>query len=355
VTTPFPAPSATAWPADAEAIFALALPESWGGAGRGALAACDRLEALGRQGVPRGILLGMAAHLFGVALPLAAFATPAQAARWSAPLRCGTAIGALAVTEPEGGSSFEAMRMQARPGTGGGVVLDGEKTLVCNGAIAGLFLVLARHFPDRGALGLTAFLIPRDTPGLHVEKLEVAALPGAAMARLVLQGCEVPEEAVLGRAGAGLRIFTRAMRWERACLLSGWLGAAERDLDRCLAALGGRAGGAPLRHQAVLHRLARMRLRLDAARLLMRRGAEAADAAREDAAAAAMAKLAVSEALVECAQDTARLLAGAGWRLDPFDAAAAVAETIGGLFASGTSEVQLDTIARQMLAERRVA
>ena len=311
------------------------------------------LEAIGRGGADRGLLMAAGAHLFGCAIPVATHATPAQADQWLRPLRIGEAIGALAVTEPDGGSSFDRMATTAAA-TSDGIVLNGRKTLVCNAQHAGLFLVMARQFPDRGALGLTAFLVPRGAKGVHVEPITTATgLPGAAMGDLVLDNCTLPDTAVLGRPGAGLRVFMTAMKWERCGLLAGFIGAADRDLTVCAQALAARCDGAPLRHQAVLHRMARMKVRLETARLMLRRAASSIDAGHDDHTASAMAKLVISEALFHCAQDAARLLAGSGWRGTPFDTSATLIDALGGLFASGTSEIQLDLIARSVLAEAR--
>jgi L-prolyl-PCP dehydrogenase len=334
-------------------LFRIALPVSAGGEGLGALALTAVLEALGRGGADRGLLMAAGAHLFGCMLPLATHATPEQAARWLSALRDGEVIGALAVTEPGGGSGFNQMTTTATA-TPDGILLSGRKSLVCNASHAGVFLVLAKQFPDRGAMGLTTFLVPRDAAGVSVAAMTtVAGLPGAAMGELVLDGCSLPENATLGRPGAGLRVFMTAMKWERCGLLAGFVGAAERDLTHCVDALLSRGDGAALRHQAVMHRMARMKVRLESARLMLRRAACSIDAGHDDHATSAMAKYVVSEALVDCAQDVARLLAGAGWRGTPFDTGAALVDALGGLFASGTSEIQLDLIARSVLAEAR--
>ncbi len=334
-------------------LFRSALPASAGGEDIGALAITAVLEALGRGGADRGLLMAVGAHLFGCAMPLAAHATPAQAERYLSGLRDGEVIGALAVTESGGGSGFDQMATTA-VATPEGIVLNGRKTLVCNAVHAGVFLVLARQFADRGAMGLTAFLVPRDAKSVAVEPMNmVTGLPGSAMGELVLDGCCLPEDAVLGHPGAGLRVFMSAMKWERCCLLAGFLGAAERDLAICAEALSARGNGALARHQAVSHRLARMKVRLATARLMLRHAASGIDSGHDDHTVSAMAKLVISEALVDCAQDAARLLAGAGWRGTPFDAGAALVDALGGLFASGTSEIQLDLIARSVLAEAK--
>jgi len=336
-------------------LIDFALPETWGGRNGGALVTAALLEALGRGGADRGLLFAIGAHLFGCALPLATYGSPAQAERWKNALGGGSAIGALAITEATGGSSFDRMATQARAQSGG-YVLDGEKTLISNAPVASLFLVLARESSRPGPFGITAFLVPRDTAGLDVASIDSGrALPGAPLGRVRLKDCFVGSDALVGRPGTGLRVFATAMQWERSCLLAGFLGAAERDLARCAAALQHRhdGGGSLLRHQGVSHRLARMKLRLESARLLVYRAAWSIDQGHEDYAAAAMAKLAASEAVVDAANDALRLVAGSAWLDGAFDFRTTMADVAGTLFASGTSEVQLDVLARDLQSEHR--
>ena len=312
----------------------------------GAAAAATRLEALGHGGAQRGLLFALGAHLFGVLAPIARHGSAALRARWEEGLRTGQVIGALAVTELAGGSSFDTLATTAVTDTAG-PRLDGRKTLVTNAPDADVLLVLAREFPERGPLGFTMFAVPREAPGLTVRPLPTGGLPGAPMGEMTLDGCRPGADSVLGAPGAGLRVFQSAMAWERSLLLAGFLGAARNDLARAVTAL---APTGNLAHQAQRHRVARIHLRLTAARHLLMAAAAGLDAGVEDLATAAMAKLAVSEAVAEAANETARLLAGAGWRGAPFDTAAAMADTLGTQFASGTSDIQLDIIARQVLA-----
>lgn len=331
-----------------------ALPAEWGGRARGALASFAMLEAMGRGGMDRSLLFAMGAHIFGCAIPIAAYASASQTAAWGPGLADGSIVGALAITEAAGGSSLDLIATEAVE-TPEGYALSGEKTLVCNAPDAGLFLVLARHFKNRGPLGLTAFLVPADTRGLTVTQLApTLGLPGAPMGKVTLASCAVPAENVLGRPGTGLKIFATAMQWERTCLLAGFLGAAERDLATCVAALRGRhdAEGSVMRHQAVSHRLARLKLKLEAARLLALKAAWAIDRRHDDTTGAAMAKLALSEAVVDTAEETLKLMAGSAWQGRPIDFGSALHDALGGLFASGTSEIQLDIVARSLAADR---
>lgn len=340
------------WGAAAEfGVFRLAAGPAGRGGSRGALASVAMLEGMGRGGADRGLLFAIGAHLFGSLVPLSIHAGQSQAAQWLAPLRDGTVIGALAVTEVGGGSSLEHIETTLVETTGG-YVLSGRKTLIGDAPEAGLFLVLSRQFPSRGPLGLTALLVPADVSGVTVTPIATTGLSGLPMGDVVFDQCFVPTDAVLGGQGAGLRVFATAMQWERSCLLSGFLGAAERDLEACLSTLRDRGDhqGSLLRHQAVAHRLARMKLGLDSARLLVYRAANFIDEGHDDHAAAAMAKLAASEAIVAAAEDGLRLMAGLAWRAQPVDYSTALSDSLGGLSASGTTEVQLEIVARSMQA-----
>ena len=321
--------------------------EAQGGAG--AIETVAILEGLGRGGADRGLLFAAGAHLFGCLIPLARYGTPAQIEAWEASLRDGAIVGALAVTEAAGGSSFENIATTAAAADGG-YRLSGEKTLITNAPAAGLTILVARQFPDRGALGLTAFLVPAGSAGLSVSPLpSQRGLRGATIGEIAFDGCSIPAEAVLGAPGAGLRVFSTAMCWERSLLLAGALGAAERELSLCVAAMRARGGkDSLLSRQAVTHRLARMKVRLEAARGLLYRAASALDDGAEDQSAAAMAKLAVSETLVANAEDGMRLMAGAAWRGAAPDFGAALDDAFGALFASGTPEMQLEVVARAL-------
>jgi len=340
-----------AWRAAAEfGLFGQAMCALPGGArSASALDSAACFEALGRGGGDRGLLFAMAAHLFGCVAPFATYATDAQAAAWEAKLRDGRAVGALAVTEPDGGSTLERMRSEAVP-VAGGYRISGEKTLVANATAADLFIVLARKSGVAGALGLGAFIVPAASNGVFVAPLAASGLPGAALGTVTFDGCFVPDAAVLGRVGAGLRVFATAMQWERSCLLAGFLGAAERDLAACRAWLAERqdGGGPLLRHQALSHRLARAALALDSARLVLYRAAWLIDQGQTDRAAAAMAKLAASEAVAAAAEDVVRLTAGAGWRGAAGEPAAALSDALGALFASGSNEMMLELLARHL-------
>jgi alkylation response protein AidB-like acyl-CoA dehydrogenase len=350
---PRPAPRGfdrEAWGACArEGYPGLALPPEWGGRGQGAMTTVGVFEALGRGGADRGLLFALSAHLFGCSVAAARFANGPGQAEWGRRLAQGTAVGALAVTEESAGSSLSGLATLARP-DGSGYRIRGTKTLITNGPAADLFLLLAAENPGRGLMGLTAFLLPRETAGLGIETLDsTLGLAGAPMARLALDDCFLPRESVVGRPGGGFAVLKVAFQWERTCLSAGFLGAAERDLERCLGYVRRRrdAAGPLFERQAVAHRLARLRCRLEAARQLLYRGARAIDLGEDPLLWPAMVKLFVCESLVEAAREVFQTLAGAGW-LDEGGAARAVRDVLALTSASGTSDIMLNTIAARL-------
>jgi alkylation response protein AidB-like acyl-CoA dehydrogenase len=332
----------------AAGLLRMPLPVHWGGFGAGALETVGALEALGEGGADRGLLFGMGAHLLGCALPLARFGSAAQCERWVQPLAEGQAVGALAVTEPTGGSSFAHLATRLERADEGWH-LRGEKVCVTHAPYADVMLVLAMQSPGFGALGTTMVVVSKDTPGVTVEPMgPTVGLAGAPMGRVRFD-CQLPDTAVLGVPHAGFTIFSATIAWERACILGGFVGAARRDRARCIQYLSERSGGhgSLLAHPAVAARLARLELRLDEARWALYRACFALDQGREDARTCAAAKLIASEALVACAQETFSLLGGAGW-CDALGAGTALRDVLGTLSASGSNDALLDLLARTL-------
>jgi len=328
-----------------QGVLGLSLPKKVGGQGVSFLGTTGAFEALGRGGADRGLLFAVGAHLFGCAMSIAKYGSGPQREQYLPDLSNGDVVAALAVTEPACGSSISDMATQAEK-TSAGYRLDGTKMFVTNGADASLFLVIASEVAERKAMGLTAFLVPAGTKGLSTEPLPSAGMPLAPMTRVCFERCHVPQEFILGRNCGGFAILLAAMQTERTAILAGFLGAAERDLSFCVQRMKQRSDhqGQLYGHQAVAHRLARMKTRIESARWMLYRGAWEVDNGRDSTAWPAMTKYTVSETIVECALEVLRTLAGAGW-LDEFGCASALRDVVGTLSASGTSDTQLNTIA----------
>jgi alkylation response protein AidB-like acyl-CoA dehydrogenase len=332
-------------------VFRAPFSESEGGAGLGLLGAFAVFEALGRGGADRGALFAMGAHLFGCALPLSRLGSDAQRDGWVPRLQSGQALGALAITEADVGSNPSRIATTVRKNGNSGYLLSGEKTLITNAPDADVFLVVARQGEERGAFGLSAFVVPRDTPGLEVFPLPSLGLQGAPVGAVRFTDCALAAEQLISGERSGFSFLLSAMQYERTCLLSGFLGAAERDLASAVEYTRKRKTerGSAFDYQAVAHRLARVSARLELARLAGYRGAWAIDAEKDAYGRPALTKLALSEAVVDAASEILKTFAGAGW-LDHRGVGRALTDVVGTLSASGTSDVQLDLIASRLSA-----
>jgi len=271
---------------------------------------------------------------------------------WLVQTRAGRAISAFALTDPESGSDVASLRMTARR-DGNGWVLDGEKTWISNGGIADIYTVFARSGEAPGAKGLSAFLVPADTPGLEVaERLEVTA--PHPLARLRFEGCRVPGDALIGEPGAGFRIAMSVLDVFRATVAAAALGFARRALEEALARVQERhLFGAPLHQlQMVQGHLADMALSVDAAALLTYRAAWAKDlGAARVTREAAMAKLYATEEAQKAIDAAVQLHGGDGVRRG--SVVERLYREIRALrIYEGASDVQKVVIARQTLAEQ---
>ena len=242
------------------------------------------------------------------------FGTPVQR-EWLERTRAGTAIAAFALTEPGSGSDVAATATTAVL-RNGAWVLNGEKTWISNGGIADVYVVFARTGEAPGARGLSAFLMPADTPGLTVEeRLQVIA--PHPLARLALRGVTLPEAALVGTPGDGFKIAMSVLDVFRTTVGAAALGFARRALDEALARVQERRiqGHALASLQMVQGHLADMAVKIDAAALLIYRAAWTKDqGAARVSREAAMAKLYATEAAQEVIDMAVQLHGGEGVR-----------------------------------------
>lgn len=242
------------------------------------------------------------------------FGTPEQRA-WLARTRAGEAIAAFALTEPGSGSDVAATTTTATR-VPEGWRIDGEKTWISNGGIADVYVLFARTGEAPGARGLSAFLVPADTPGLAIaERLDVIA--PHPLARLSLEGLVLPHDALIGRPGEGFKLAMSVLDVFRSTVGAAALGFARRALDEALARVAARRiqGQALAELQLVQGHLADMALKIDAAALLVYRAAWTKDAgAARVTREAAMAKLYATEAAQEVIDAAVQLHGGDGVR-----------------------------------------
>jgi len=326
----------------------LPVPEEYGGSGLDPLSTAIALDALGYACHDGGLVFSICAHLLSCVVPIWLHGSETQKRRYLPDLCSGKRIGVHAMSEPGSGSDAFALRTRADP-VNEGFRLNGTKTFISNGPVADLVIVFALTDPAKGYHGgVTAFLVESNTPGFRVsQKFEKMGLRTSLIGELVFDDAYVPAEAVLGSIGAGSTLFTRSMDWERICLFASHLGTMERLLEQSIEYARTRTqfNQSIGKFQAVSHRIADMKVRLEAARLLTYRAAWLLGKAKTVSMDAAIAKLFVSESLVQTALDTVQIHGGYGYMTE-YEVERALRDAIASTIYSGTSEMQRNIIAR---------
>lgn len=327
----------------------LCVPERYGGMGLDVLTTARLIEALGRGCRDMGLVFSITSHQFACAVPILEFGSDEIKEAMLHKLCDGSWIGSTAMTEAEAGTDAFALQTRAIA-DGDDYLLTGTKTWATNAPIADCIIVYASTNPEHGYLGISAFVVETDRPGLAIgAPFENTGLTTAPSAAVYLTECRVPARNRLGAEGQGEQVFATAMRWERSCLFSAYLGLMEHQLDQVIAhASQRRQFGRPLAHfQAISHRIADMKLRLDAARLLLYRACWLVGRGEDATLEVGLAKVAVSEAAIQSGLDTIQIHGGNGVTRE-FDVERGLRDAIPATIASGTSESQRNLIAREL-------
>jgi alkylation response protein AidB-like acyl-CoA dehydrogenase len=326
----------------------LAVPEEYGGSGLDGLSSAIALEALGYGCRDAGLVFAIGAHLLSCVIPIWKFGTSEQKDRYLPRLCDGTLIAVNAMSEPGSGSDAFAMTTRADP-VGNGFRINGTKTFSSNGPVADLALVFAITDGDKGYHGgVTAFLVEKGTAGFRTgQKFEKMGLRTSLIGELVFEDVYVPPDAILGGIGAGAMLFTHAMDWERVCLFASHVGTMERLMETAIEYARTRTQfGQPIgKFQAISHRIADMKVQLEAARLLTYKAAWRLEQTRSVSLDACIAKLFVSESLLSVALGTVQIFGGYGFMVD-YEVERALRDAVGSTLYSGTSEMQRNIIAR---------
>jgi alkylation response protein AidB-like acyl-CoA dehydrogenase len=330
-------------------IQGLPIPVEYGGSAADPLTVVIAMEALGYGCQDNGLLFSINAQMWSFEIPVLEFGTEAQKFKYLPPLCRGDMVAVHAMTEPESGSDAFSLRAQAVK-RDGKYVLNGTKTFITNAPIADAILVFATLDRHKGMQGISAFIVDKGTPGLsagrHLEKMGLRTSP---MSEVVLEDCEIPEENRLGLEGAGAAIFNCSMEWERGSILASYLGTMQRQLETCVKyARERKQFGRPIgRFQAIAHRVANMKVRLEAARWLVYHVAWLKQQGKSAILDAAVAKLSVSESLVQSCLDAIQIHGGYGYMTD-FGIERDLRDSISATIYSGTSEIQRNIIAAMM-------
>jgi alkylation response protein AidB-like acyl-CoA dehydrogenase len=322
-------------------------PREYGGCEWDTVTKVAALEAFGYGCRDNGLALGLSSLVWCILPPLLSVGSKAQKQRYVPTLISGATLAADAITEEEAGS--DAMAMQTRADSvADGYKLNGEKTFIGLAPIADLVLLYAKTDLTAGAWGLSAFLVEAGLPGVersvNQEKMGLRTLP---MGTLKFRDCLVPASARLGEEGVGMSLFNEAMEWERSFILATQVGAMAHQLDRCIDyAKRRRQFGKPIStNQAVSHRIADMRVRLETCRLFLYKAAWLKDQGQDATLDASITKLSISEAFVASSLDAIRIHGAKGY-MSAFQVERDLRDATGGLIYAGTSDIQRNLIAR---------
>lgn len=323
----------------------------WGGAGQDYVAYALALEAVARASATVAVILAVNNSL--VAEPIAQFGSDAQKDAWLRDLVSGRRLGVFALSEEQAGTDAANQRTIATL-DGSGYVISGRKVWVANAEAADVAIVFAATQPGLRGRGVSAFLIPFDTPGVHRHvSADSLGVRGLGCMDLELKDVRVDAGAMLGSRGEGFKIALWALDGGRVAIAAQALGVGAAALDEALAHAKQRETfGQPIaNYQAIQWMLADMATELEAARMLMWQAADARTRKASARLEASMAKLAASEAAHRAADKAMQILASAGYRRG---------STVERLFRDvrateiyqGTSEVQRMIIAEQVLGLR---
>ena len=330
-------------------IQGLPVPAEFGGQGSDLPATIAAMEGLGYGCADGGLLFALNASMWTNSIPILRYGTEAQKRQFLPGLCDGSTVGANGASEPEAGSDIFAMQTRATR-TGEGWTLDGRKTWVTSGPVADLFVCYATTDPARGILGISSFLIPRDTPGFRVvreiPKMGVRTVP---MGELAFEDCHLPTDALLGREGRGAEVFNCSMEWERGAILAAALGTMRRQLERCIEHARKREQfGKPIgKFQAVAHRIVGMKVRLETCRPLVYKIGWLKAQGRDATAESALAKLHVSECFVQNSLDAVQVFGASGYVAET-GIERELRDSVGSLIYSGTNDIQRNIIAQHL-------
>jgi butyryl-CoA dehydrogenase len=290
------------------------IPQAYGGLGLDYVTYAAALEEVSAASATLAVILSVNNSL--VAETIQQFGTDLQRDTWLARLATGGATGAFALSEEGAGSDAANQQTSARLDDRG-YVLNGRKVWVANGEVAHLAIVFAVTQPGARGRGISAFLVPLDTPGVsRTASPDSLGVRGLGCVELTLTDVRVDAGALLGESGRGFRVAMRALEGGRVAIAAQALGVGRAALDEALRYSRSReAFGQPIGNfQAIQFVLSDLATELEAARMLTWKAADARDRQPRATCEAAMAKLLASEAAHRAADRAMQILASEGYR-----------------------------------------
>jgi alkylation response protein AidB-like acyl-CoA dehydrogenase len=331
-------------------ILGLHFPEEFGGSGADVLTSVLAAEALGEAGVDGGLTLSYGAHTYLCADTIFQHGTDEQRRRYIPRLATGDWVGCMGLTEPGAGSDVASMRTRAER-TDAGWVLNGSKMFITNGAVADVALVYAKTDPGLGHMGMSAFVVEAGTEGFSVgKKLTKMGVRSSPTSELIFENCEIPDGNLIGQEGGGFLMAMQTVEWDRSTLIAPFVGAISFLIERCTRYAQEREQfGRPIASfQGVKHKLADLKIFLEAARSLVYRIAWCKDQGKPlNHLEAALAKLFIGDWSLQPTNDAMLVLGGYGY-CHEYDIERVFRDSRLAPIGGGTSDIQRVLISRLM-------
>ena len=331
-------------------FMGMTIPEEWGGAGADTVAYVLAMEEI--AGGDGGVSTIMSVNNSPVAAALYGYGSTDQKERFLKPLARGEINAAFSLTEPQAGSDASNLKTRAEK-RGNKYVLNGAKQFITSGATADINLMFAVTEPAAGKSGISAFIVPTDTPGYKVvRKEEKLGQRSSDTCALILEDMEVTPDLLVGQEGEGYRIALANLEAGRIGIAAQAIGMARAAYEQAVAYAKERTSfGQPIiGHQAVAFRLADMATRIEAAHQMALNVARLKDAGRPCLKEAAMAKLFASEIAEQVCSDAIQIHGGYGY-LQDFPVERLWRDVRVCQIYEGTSDVQKMIISRAIAAE----
>jgi alkylation response protein AidB-like acyl-CoA dehydrogenase len=330
-------------------VLRMPFDPQWGGLGHDVMTLVYVLEHLGWGCRDTGLLFGAATQIVSAAVPLQKFGSDDLKERYLSRLIDGEILSAHAISEPNAGSDAMAMITTATD-DGDAYVLDGHKIWITSGPLADVITVYAKMDTGDGAAGITAFLVPTDTPGFHVgEPIEKLGLNTCPFCELEFRNCRVPKENLLGRPGAGFFILEHVMNYEILCIFMMMVGEMQERMERCIKyAKTRRAFDRPIgTNQYIAGKIVDMKIGLENSRKHLYDTAARFAKGRSVTMEISMAKLITSEANVASALSAIQIFGARGYTRE-YGLEKGLRDAIGAPIYSGTNETQRVRIASML-------
>ncbi|WP_299010028.1 isovaleryl-CoA dehydrogenase [uncultured Shewanella sp.] len=341
------------WPVLGEmGLLGITVPESFGGANMGYLAHVVAMEEVSRASASIGLSYG--AHSNLCVNQINRNGNNAQKEKYLPKLVSGEHIGALAMSEPNAGSDVVSMKLHARK-EGDRYILNGNKMWITNGPDANTYVIYAKTDLNKGAHGITAFIVERGYKGFtQAQKLDKLGMRGSNTCELVFVDCEVPEENILGGVNNGAKVLMSGLDFERVVLSGGPLGIMTACMDIVVPYIHEREqfGKSIGEFQLVQGKLADMYTGMNAAKSYVYNVARACDrgeATRKDAAGAI---LYAAEFATKMALDAIQLLGGNGY-VNEYATGRLLRDAKLYEIGAGTSEIRRMLIGRELFSESK--